>query len=310
MAKENPEMYGMLNKPVGQEYLAGLQALQAKQAAEDPRAMEQLQRNKRMDFYKALIAAGEGTRGQRGLGGLFGGFGKAAIPAMEARAQEETGIRGQALKREELFNKAKFDVEGLQRAQATGDVKAEDAYKNKLYDTAVKAYVSGNTSLAKEIGAIAGIREAEIRAAATEQAAKIRAAAKGQGGEKKTTDLMEQYKIELDALIADGAPNDAATRKAAMNMAQSQISKSAGTYKAETSAQEKADAWVEKQLLNGPKARELRKLRREDPAAYQKEVEALEAEAERKYVRPSPAPTRNPPPTAGTTPPPPPPGFR
>jgi hypothetical protein len=226
---------------------------------------------------------------------LFGGFGKAAIPAMEARAQEEAGIRGQALKREELFNKAKFDVEGLQRAQATGDVKAEDVYKNKLYDTAVKAYVSGNTSLAKEIGAIAGIREAEIRAAATEQAAKIRAAAKGQGGEKKTTDLMEQYKIELNALLADGAPNDAATQKAAMNIAQSQISKSAGTYRAETTAQQQADAWVQTQLLTGPKARELRKLRREDPAAYQKEVEALETEAQRRFVRPSPAPTRNPP---------------
>jgi hypothetical protein len=300
LAREKPEMYGMLNKPVGQEYLAGLQALQAKQAAEDPRAMEQLERNKRMDFYKALIAAGEGTRGQRGglgsLGGLGAGFTKSIAPSMEARAQEEAGIRGQALKREELFNKAKYDVEGLQRAQATGDVKAEDAYKNKLYDTAVKAYVSGNTSLAREIGAIAGIREAEIRAAASERAAQIRAAAKGQGGEKKTTDLMEQYKIELNALLAEGEPNNAATQKAAMNIAQAQISKSAGTYRAETTAQQQADAWVQMQLLTGPRARELRALRSKDPAAYKKELEALETEAQRKFVRPSP--TRNPSPTA------------
>jgi len=216
MAQENPEMYGMLNKPVGQEYLAGLQALQAKQAAEDPRAMEQLERNKRMDFYKALIAAGEGTRGQRGLGGLLGGFGKAAIPAMEARAQEEAGIRAQGLKREELFNKAKYDVEGLQRAQATGDVKAEDAYKNKLYDTAVKAYVSGNTSLAKEIAAIAGIREAEIRAAATEQAARTRAAAKGQGAKPdKITDQSSGIEVEYQALLAQNYPPGPATRQIA-----------------------------------------------------------------------------------------------
>lgn len=297
MAQENPAMYGMLNKPVGQEYLAGLQALQAKQAAEDPKALEQLERNKRMDFYKALIAAGEGTRGQKGLGGLLGGFGRAAIPAMEARAQEEAGIRGQALKREELFNKAKYDVEGLQRAQAMGDVKAEDAYKNKLYDTAVKAYASGNTSLAKEIGAIAGIREAEIRAAATEQAARIRAAAKGQSGGEKTTDLMQQYRIELDALLADGAPNDAATRKMAMNLAQDRIGKPGPMYRAETTAQAEADKWVQMQLLTGPRARELRALRTKDPAAYKKEVEALEAEAQRRFVRSSPAPTRNPPPT-------------
>lgn len=298
MAQENPTMYGMLNKPVGQEFLTGLQALQAKQAAEDPKALEQLKANKRMDFYKALIAAGEATRGQKGLGGLLGGFGRAAIPAMQTRAQEEADIRAQGLKREELFNKAKFDVEKLQRAQAEGDVKAEDVYKNKLYDTAVKAYVSGNSSLAREIAAIAGIREAEIRAAATEQSAKIRAAAKGQGGEPKATDLDKQYKIELDALIAEGAPNDAATRKAAMNIAQAQISKSAGTYRAETTAQEQADRWVQMQLLTGPRARELRALRTKDPAAYKKELEALEAEAQRRFVRPNPAPTRNPPPTA------------
>lgn len=213
MAQENPAMYGMLNKPVGQEYLAGLQALQAKQAAEDPKALEQLERNKRMDFYKALIAAGEGTRAQKGLGGLLGGFGKAMIPAMEARAQEETGIRAQALKREELLNKAKYDVEGLQRAQATGDVKAEDVYKNKLYDTAVKAYVSGNASLAREIGAIAGIREAEIRAAATEQSAKIRAAARGTGAKPdKVTDERAGVEDFYQARLARGEPPGAETR--------------------------------------------------------------------------------------------------
>lgn len=297
MARENPAMYGVLNKPAGQGYLAGLEALMAKQAAEDPRALEQLERNKRMDFYKALIAAGEGTRGQKGLGGLLGGFGKAAIPAMEARAQEEANILGQALKRDELLNKAKFDVEKLQRAQGEGDLKAEQKSKQDLFKSAVELYRSGNASLAREIGALAGIREAEIRAAASERAAQIRAAAKGQGGgEGKPTDLDKQYKIELDALIADGAPNDAATRKAAMNIAQAQISKSAGTYRAETTAQQQADAWVQMQLLTGPRARELRALRSKDPAAYKKELEALEAEAQRKFVRPSP--TRNPPSTA------------
>lgn len=223
LAREKPEMYGMLNKPVGQEYLAGLQALQAKQAAEDPKAMEQLERNKRMDFYKALIAAGEGTRGQRGglgsLGGLGAGFTKSIAPSMEARAQEEAGIRGQALKREELFNKAKYDVEGLQRAQATGDVKAEDAYKNKLYDTAVKAYVSGNTSLAREIGALAGIEIAEIRAAAQLEAAKIRAAAKGQGAKPdKITDQERGVQRYYDAMIAEGAKPGPVTMRNAQEL--------------------------------------------------------------------------------------------
>ncbi len=74
MARENPAMYGVLNKPVGAEYLAGLEAAVKAQAAQDPAALEQLQRNKRMDLFRSMIAAGEATRGQKGLGGLLGGF--------------------------------------------------------------------------------------------------------------------------------------------------------------------------------------------------------------------------------------------
>lgn len=213
MARENPAMYGVLNKPVGQEYLAGLQALQAKQAAEDPKALEQLQRNKRMDFYKALIAAGEATRGQKGLGGLLGGFGKAAIPAMEARAQEEAGIRGQALKRDELLNKAKFDVEKLQRAQGEGDLKAEQKSKQDLFKSAVELYKSGNLSLAREIGALAGIEEAKIRAAAQTESARTRAAARSTGEKpQRITDEKEGVEDFYQARLARGEPPGPETR--------------------------------------------------------------------------------------------------
>ena len=206
MARENPAMYGVLNKPVGQDYLTGLQALLAKQAAEDPKAMEQLERNKRMAFFKALIDAGEATRGQRGFGPLAAGFGRSMIPALKGLAEEETGIRGLALKRDELLNKAKFDVEKLQRAQGEGDLKAEQKSKQDLFKSAVELYRSGNASLAREIGALAGIREAEIRAAATEQAARTRAAAKGQGAKPdKITDQERGVQRYYDAMIAEGA---------------------------------------------------------------------------------------------------------
>ena len=206
MARENPAMYGVLNKPVGQDYLTGLQALLAKQAAEDPKAMEQLERNKRMAFFKALTDAGEATRGQRGFGPLAAGFGRSMIPALKGLAEEETGIRGLALKRDELLNKAKFDVEKLQRAQGEGDLKAEQKSKQDLFKSAVELYRSGNASLAREIGALAGIREAEIRAAATEQAARTRAAAKGQGAKPdKITDQERGVQRYYDAMIAEGA---------------------------------------------------------------------------------------------------------
>lgn len=307
MARENPEMYGVLNKPIGKDFLAGLQAVQAKQAEQDAAARKQLEANRRMDIYRSLIAAGEATRGQKGLGALLGGYGKSAIPLMEARAQEAAGIDAAAIKREELLNKAKYDIEGLQRAQANGDLKAINTERMKLYETAAKLYASGNISAAKELAAIAGIEMRQIAAAAQVEAARIRAAAKGQGGGEKTTDLMQQYKIELNALLASGEPNNAITQKAAMNMAQDRIGKPAPMYRAETTAQEQADKWVQTQLLTGPRARELRALRTKDPVAFKKEVEALEAEAQNRFVRPSSAPTRNPPSTAGT--PPLPPGF-
>jgi len=297
MARENPAMYGVLNKPVGAEYLAGLEAAVKAQAAQDPAALEQLQRNKRMDLFKSMIAAGEATRGQGGLGALLGGFGKSMIPAMEARAEEEAKIKGQGTERQMLLNKAKFEIEKLQTAQANNDLKTVNAERAKLFKTAVDAYVSGNALLGKEIAAAAGLEGRKVAAAATEQAARIRAAAKGQGAAKQT-DLDKQYQIELDALLASGEPNDAATRKRAMNTAQDRISKSAGTYRAETTAQEKADAWVQMQLLTGPRARELRALRRSDPAAYKKALEELEAEGQNRYVRQGGAPAPRPAPSA------------
>jgi hypothetical protein len=301
MAKQDPAMYGVLNKPVGGDYLAGLQALMAKQGTQDEAARKQLEANKRMDFYKALVAAGEGTRGQRGglgsLGGLGAGFTKSIAPSMEARAQEAAAIEAAPIKREELLNKAKYDIQELQRAQGNNDLKAVNAQRAKLFDTATKLYASGNAALAREIAAIAGIREKEIAAAGQAEAARIRAAARGQGGADKRTDLDKQYQIELDALLASGEPNDAATRKRAMNTAQDRISKSAAGYRAETTAQEKADAWVQMQLLTGPRARELRALRRSDPAAYKRALDELEAEGQNRYVRQSGAPAPRPAPS-------------
>ncbi len=84
-----------------------------------------------------MIAAGEATRGQGGLGALLGGFGKSMIPAMEARAEEEAKIKGQGTERQMLLNKAKFEIERLQLAQANNDLKTVNAERAKLFKTAV-----------------------------------------------------------------------------------------------------------------------------------------------------------------------------
>ena len=62
MLKKYPHL-AVLNKPIGQDMRAGLQALQAEQAKEDERQRGQLRDQRMMDFYQSLIAAGENTRG-------------------------------------------------------------------------------------------------------------------------------------------------------------------------------------------------------------------------------------------------------
>jgi hypothetical protein len=218
MAAQDPAMYGVLNKPVGGDYLAGLQALMAKQGTQDEAARKQLEANKRMDFYKALVAAGEGTRGQRGglgsLGGLGAGFTRSIAPSMEKRGEEAAAIEAAPIKRDELLNKAKYDIQELQRAQGNNDLKRVNTQKAKLFDTAVEAYKSGNAALAREIAAIAGLLEAEIRSAATEQAARTRAAARGQGDGKaeKITDERQGVEDFYQARIAKGEPPGPETR--------------------------------------------------------------------------------------------------
>lgn len=294
LARENPAMYGVLAKPAGQEYLAGLEALMKQQATMDPKALEQVQAGRRMDFWNSLIAAGEATRGRGGIGSLFGGFGRSMIPAIQARQQQEADIANAPLERMKILNKAKFEVERLQQAQAAGDVKAEDAYKNKLYDTAVRAYASGNSSLAREIGAIAGIREKEIAAAGQAEAARIRAAAKGQGGEK-TTDFRTKLDIKYKALLARGFPPGEATMDKAYDEVAETEGKAASTIRAETDRQDKADKWLREEVNFN---REVRKLK--GTPAYADKLKELEEESKRRYgVRgrlSEETPTRNPPP--------------
>jgi hypothetical protein len=295
MAKQDPAMYGVLNKPIGGDYLAGLQALMAKQGTQDEAARKQLEANKRMDFYKALIAAGEGTRGQRGglgsLGGLGAGFTKSIAPSMEARAQEAAAIEAAPIKRDELLNKAKYDIQELQRAQGNNDLKTVNAQKAKLFDTATKLYASGNAASAREIAAIAGIREKEIAAAGQAEAARIRSAARGQGT-PKTTDFREKLAIKYNALVSSGQPPGADTMNKAYELVAETEGKAAGQMNAETRRQAEADKWYAEQMMRP----ELRRLRRSDPVEYEAKMTEIEADYRRRTgavptAAPKPAPS-------------------
>lgn len=289
LAKENPEMYGMLNVPVGKEYLAGLRALQEKQAAEEDIQRKGIEGSRLSDFFKSLIAAGEATRGQRGIGALLGGYGSSAMALDEQRRQQLAGIRQQALKRDELMNSAMFEVSKLQRAQAEGDVKAEQQHVAKVAEIAAKLGVSVNSLLGKQYTGLAGLRQKElgaqaqveaanVRARATKEAAKIRADAIANRPEK-ATDFDKMVKAEINAAVAHGAdPKDPAVLLAAFKNAAYTLGKQAGTISAETTREDKINKEVENRLLLGAEAKEYRELKAKNDVAG---IAALRARVKR-----------------------------
>jgi hypothetical protein len=112
---------------------AGFEALLNKMAQQDEadrgRVSEQEKARTRSDFFQALIAAGESTRGQKGIGALLGGFGKSA-GASEAAAFERADAQAKMRREQEMgMAKMRAELEAARRAEARGDFEA--AFKHK-----------------------------------------------------------------------------------------------------------------------------------------------------------------------------------
>lgn len=141
-----------LRGPAGAGYEAVLKKI-AEQDERNRQAFEQREKDAGVrGIAKALIAAGEATRGGGGIGSLAGGYGKSRIEEQEAaserRAKQEAAVREQDL------NMAKLgaEIENMRRAEARGDVDA--AYKHKanianLQAEIQKNKVAGLTDLAR-----------------------------------------------------------------------------------------------------------------------------------------------------------------
>jgi hypothetical protein len=128
--KTNPE----LAQPAGSGYEKLLEEIRTRDAENRAKAAEREKGRGRADAAQALIDAGEATRGQRGIGALFGGFGKSMIAANAAA--DERAARQEALEREQDLNMAKMrsEIETLRRAEARGDVAAQQASLAKIAD--------------------------------------------------------------------------------------------------------------------------------------------------------------------------------
>jgi hypothetical protein len=83
------------------------------------------------DFFNALIAGGEATRGQKGIGSLFGGTGRAIGESMTAAEERAAAFQQKQQELADNDAKTRFEIANLRRAEERGDAKA-------IYDSKVK----------------------------------------------------------------------------------------------------------------------------------------------------------------------------
>jgi hypothetical protein len=289
LAKQDPDQFGILNTPIGQEAVRRLDEVQGARRAELATQREELAKSK-PGILQLLGQAAMGTRGQKGgsaLASILGGYSELASGADAKQLQQEQGLRMRELELQQAKADALNKLDDLKRARAEGDVNAEQKHMADLAKIAKDHNVSLNTLLGRQITA-AGSVAGRLGAAETAAKAKVDAARFNKDKPEKPTDLGNMINIEFAALVANGAdPADPNTRRVAAQNAARALSKSAGTTRAETDAIDKANAAFESKVLMD---RNLRKLRTEDPVKYNLRLKEIRSEVEAQYkVRPDAA---------------------
>jgi hypothetical protein len=277
MIEADPERYGILNAPVGGDALKRLEELQTARRAELATQKEELTKSK-PGILQLLGQAAMGSRGQKGgsaLASILGGYSELSSGAEAKQLQQEQALRARELELQQAKSEAMNKVDDLRRAQAEGDISGEQKAKIELAKIAKDHNVSLNNLLGKQVtaaGSLAGRESAaQIAAKGKVDAAKFR-----ENKPEKLTDLGNVIDIELKALVANGAdPADPNTKRIAAQNAMRGLSKTAGTARADTDKiREANEEFRNRTLLD----RNLNKLRRTDPAAYEAQVKAIREE--------------------------------
>jgi hypothetical protein len=303
--------YGVDEGPIGTKYMEGLGALKEAKANERGIQGGDIDIREKLAASKGLLDWSDASRGRTGMGGV-GALGRSYINSTENFMKERTGLREDAIKDSSLLNEAQYKVQALRQAQRSGDVKAAQKADIELAKIAKDLGVSKNKLIQASVTGNFNVIGKQIQAKGQVDAAKERAKRTGAGSAKKPTDLVESYQIELAALLAAGEPDDALTRKKAMNAAQRNLSKSAGSERADVTRIKEANAEFSERLLYDREARKLKS----DPEKYKARVEAIRRQVEKEFgilptteVPTTAAPAAPAAPAASTSPPPPP-GFK
>ena len=161
---EARNQYGVDPGPVGQQYLRGLDTIQKGQVEEDAQIAADNARLKNIGISRALIRAGEGTRGGGGIAGLLGAFGESYAGAQEEDIKRSADLRGRDLTRAGVLNEATYAVQKLREAQRSGDEKGVMEQNQKLAELANKLNISKNELMGKLVASETGLLKAKIAA--------------------------------------------------------------------------------------------------------------------------------------------------
>lgn len=286
MIKEKPEQYGHLAEDPNKGVQERFDAFQQAQREELAKRREEAQSQK-PGILQLLGQAAMESRGQQGrsaLASILGGYSKLQSGADTSAIEREQALRAEELKMQqgkmELVNK----LQELKRARDEGDIEKE---QKAMVDIAKLAKDRGTTvaNLVKGLVTSSGSLAGRLGSAAIAAQGKRDAARMTGNKPPKPTDLDKVVEAHMNALVAEGAdPADPQTRLIAVQRASRDLSKSAGSVRAETTQMEKANAQFENRLLMD---KTLRQLRRTDPAAYEQRVEQVREEIKKEFgIRP------------------------
>ena len=165
MIKENPEEFGVLSKPVGEDAMARLEELQNAKRAELATQKEELAKSK-PGILQLLGQAAMNSRGQKGssaLATILGGYSELASGADAKQLQQEQGLRMRELELQQAKSEALNKIDDYKRARAEGDINAEQKAKMDLARIAKDHNVSLNTLLGKQLTTAGTLVESQRR---------------------------------------------------------------------------------------------------------------------------------------------------
>ena len=199
--------YGVDEGPIGKNYLAGLASIQTAKDVERAKQQADIDERKKFTTSRALLDYSDASRGQTGLGGI-GALARSRMNATEKFMGEETGLRGDAIKQQELMNEAQYKFQGLRQAQKDGDIKAEQKNDLDLSKIAKDLGVSKNNLMARLVTGNLNLMGKYETAQASRDVAKTRADAKAAAGSKTQRETDQQRGVRaIAAGLKEKFPN-------------------------------------------------------------------------------------------------------